>query len=1081
MSDFNLIQHQIRKFVKKYYLNELFKGLILFLLFGFLLLLITALIEYFLWLPPATRRFLFYAQWLVLALFFVIFLGRSLLNIVGLRNDLSDEIAAQIIGKFFPDINDKLLNTIQLYHSNDASELLLAGISQKTQQLKSYKFSKAIDFKHNFKYLPLLFIPLFLVLFLRLLHYDLAIKQSYQRVLSYQENFAPPLPYSFEILDSLKVISGQDYKLRVGVSGEVLPQNLYLKIDNKQLLFEKKNDSLFQFHFPVVYDDLQFSLSDGKYNLGYFSLDVLVPPVLKQVQIKVIYPKYLHKKPVIYNRLTNLTVPQSSKIIWQLHTSDTDSIHFGFNQHFTSFPLQNNEFILDTIAQHDFSYQVQIVNNKVYNTDLLNFDVHVIKDKFPTLKVVEKKDSLKRQNYYRITAADDYGITRLRLVYTNESDHSIKKLNIPVESSELAQTIFVFPGSLTLQQGTTYTYYFEVFDNDAFHGYKSVTSRSFYYNMFTKKQIAVKNLEQQAQNIDEFKRLKEKMFAQNLTLNKLSDKLMSQKNQDWQSRKMFQNAIQQSEQQEQFFKQSIQKFKDLLQQIPEKQPDKTKKDLEKRLEELAQMKKKEKLLDELKKLADKLNKEDLIKKLKDLENYSEHQEKSLERILELTKKYYLQQKIQKMSETLNELSKKQDSLARTSQDRKQQQDSLNAQLNAMQKQSDSLQKMNQSLKRPLAIPDSKTDMDEIKQEMQKASKLLQENQSKQANQSQSKAAQKMKKLANKMQMSMLGGGASQNEEDVKTLQAILKSLLHFSFKEEQMLTDLYTDKSHKHLTQQLLGQNHLKVYFKHINDSLYTLALRNPKISQMILDEAFEIEQNLEKSLSYLSENQLYQTQNATQYILKSSNTLANFLSNALDQMKNASPSMGQGQGQKGKGFSLPDIIKKQAEALSNAQAGLKKKQGKGEKAKKNGKQKNQGDEGAAKRQYELYKMQQQVKENLNQLSDKFSDQATKQKIKQLNKEMTDLQKRILKEGITQSVVNKMIALQHELLKLKNATFNQHEDNKRQSRTNLLQYQGIDSLFLRENFKFLPQNELLKRLQIPVNEQVKEKIQQYLN
>ena len=1092
MTDFKQIQNQINQFVKKYYLNELFKGLILFILFGFLSLFITALIEYFLWLPSGTRRVLYYTQWLVLGLFFLLFLARPLLNLFGLRKDLPEYKAAVIIGRFFPDIQDKLLNALQLYHSGGSSELLLASIVQKAEQLKNFKFSKAISFKHNYKYLPLLLIPLLTVLVLRLTRYDKAIEQGYQRVLSYRKNFEPPLPYSFDILDRLQVVQGQDYKLRVGVSGDVLPQNLFLNIDGKPLLFDKKNDSLFQFHFPVVSNDINFSLSDGKHHLGWYRLKILLPPLIQQTQVKVIFPSYLHQKAVVYNRLTNLTIPQSSKIIWQFQTLHTDSIRFGFNNQISVYPVKNNRFQLDTLAQSDFSYQVQPVNSQIRNYEQSEYEIHIIKDQLPRLNVTEKKDTVNRQNYYRLTASDDYAISRLQLVYTNETDHTTKRVNIPVNSSDLVQTVFVFPGKIPLQPGASYVYYFQAYDNDSFHGYKSVKSRLFYFNKLTNKQLEFQNLKQQAQNIADFKRLKEKMSAQKQSLNKLSDKLMSQKQQDWQSQKMLQNAIQQSEQQEEFFKQSIRKFKDLLHKLPEKQQDETKKDLEKRLAELAQMKKKQKLLDELKKLANKLKKEDLIKKLKDLENYSEHQEKSLERILELTKKYYLQQKMQKMSEKLNDLAKKQDSLARTSQDQKQQQDFLNAQLKAMQKQSDSLQKMNQALKKPMAIPDTKTDMEDIKQEMQKASEQLQNNQSQPANQSQSKAAQKMKKLSKQMQMAMQGGGGQQNEEDVKTLQAILKSLLNFSFKEEQMLTDLYTDKSRKHLTQQLLGQNRLKVYFKHINDSLYTLALRNPKISQMILDEAFVIENNLDKSLSYLSENQLYQTQNATQYILKSANTLAEFLSNALDQMKNASPSMGQGQGKKGKGksFSLPDIIKKQGQALSKVQEGLKRKQGKGKKkgdkgkdknGKKNWNQNNRGEEGEAKRLYELYKMQQQVKEDLNQLGDKFSDQATKKKISKLNKEMSDLQKRILKEGITQSIVNKMITLQHELLKLKNATFNQHEDNKRQSRTNLKQYEGIDSLFLRENFKFLPRNELLKRLQIPVNQDVKQKIMQYLN
>ncbi len=1091
MTAFKQIQHQIRQFVKKYYLNELLKGFILFVIFSFLYLLITAILEYFLWLPSYSRRILFFAQWVVLSLFFVLFLLRPLLNIFGLRKDLSDEKAAIIIGKFFPGISDKLLNTIQLFKSGQSSELLLAGIAQKAEKLKNYKFSNAVDFKRNYKYLPLLLLPLFIILVLHLTHFDKAFKQSYQRVLSYSQNFEPPVPYSFDIIDSLQVISGQDYTLHVKVSGETLPDNLFLSLLDKKLIFNKVNDSIFQFHFPSVQDNLQFSLTDGKYNLGSYHLLVINPPVIQKALVKLIYPAYLKMKPVEYQQLLNLTVPQSTKIIWHLKTSFSDSIKFVYNGNIKSFPVNNNSLVIDTIAQSDFSYKIQTLNQFVNNYETATFNVRVIKDKPPAISVVEKKDTVNRQNYYLINATDDYAVSRLQLVYTNQLNNQTKRIDIPVKTGDFLQTAFVFPGDLNLKPGIPYAYYFQVFDNDSYHGYKSAKSRTFYYNKLTRKQLDKLNLQQQARNIQDFNRIKQHMTNEKQVLNKLTDKLISQKQADWQTKKLLDNAIQQSEQQEEFFKQTVKKFKDLFKKLPDEKKDETKQELKKRLQELVQMKKKRELLDELKKMVEKLKKEDLLEKLKDLENYSEHQEKSLERILELTKKYYLQQKMQKMSEALQDLAQKQDSLSRTTKDLKAHQDVLNKQLDSFQKQSDSLQQMNKSLKQPMELPDTKTDIQDIKQDMQKASQQLQNNQSQAANKSQSKAAQKMKKLSNDIQMGMMGGGGSQNEEDIKTLQAILKSLLIFSFKEEQMLTDLYAGQTKKQLSQQLLGQNRLKVYFKHINDSLYTLALRNPKISQMVLDEAYEIQNNLEKSLSYLAENKVYNTQLSAQYILKSANKLADFLSNSLDQIKNAVPSMGQGSGKKGKGksFSLPDIIKKQGDALSHAKEGLKIKEGKGIKDGKKGKEKsgqkirqtNQGDEQQSKRRYELYKMQQQVKDDLNQLADKFSDEATRKRIQQLNKEMTDLQKRILKEGITQSVVNKMIALQHELLKLKNATFTQHEDDKRQSRTNLKRFQGLDSIFMPENFKLSPQNESLIRNQIPVNQLIKQKVIQYLN
>jgi len=1091
MSNFEQILGQLRQFIKKYYLNELFKGLILFIIFTFFYLLITAFVEYFLWLPPQSRRWLFYAQFVITGVFFLIFLAKPLLNLLGLRKDLSTEQAAVIVGKFFPEIKDKLLNALQLHDSSMDSELLFASIEQKAKKLKNFKFSKAVNFKQNLKYLPLLSLPLIIFVILRLTHYDKVIKSSYDRVLSFNQHFEQPLPYRFQILDSLKVIKDNPFELKVKVTGEALPDDLFLVIDNQSLLFNKESDSIFSFHFPSVNDNLSFSVKDDKHHLGNYTLKVINSPLLTSTKIKVIYPSYLNKKPKIFKQNTNLTIPESARIYWDLHTEHTDTILFGINNHIIVLPVKNKKISYDTLAREDFSYQIKPINNFIKNTPETVYHVKVIKDQPPSINVVEKKDTINHQNYYRITASDDYKVSKLQLVYKNQSSGQTKMIPIKVNKSDFIQSVFVFPGNIQLDKGMAYAYFFQAFDNDTFHGFKSVKSETFYFNKLTDKQLKDLLLKQQADQLKNLDALKQKASNQKQNIEKLNQKLSTQRNQDWQSRKQLEQTIQQSQQQEQFFKQTIQKFKDLLKRLPDGKKDDFKKDLQKRLEELEKLKKKQKMLDELKKLAEKLKKEDLIKKLKELENYSEHQEKSLERILELTKKYYLLQKMQKMAEKLKQLSQKQEDLAKQNKDTKNQQDSLNNALDSLQKQADSLQKMNKALKKSMQMPDAKTDMQDIKQDMQNASSKLQQNQSSAANNSQQKAANKMKQLSKSLQMAMQSGGGEQNEEDIKTLQAILKSLLIFSFNEEELLTDLYSHNSKKNLSQQLLTQNNLKVYFNHVNDSLYTLALRNPKISQLILDEAYEIQNSLEKSLLHLAENQSFNAQLTAQYILKSSNTLANFLSNALDNMKNAMPSMGQSQGKKGKGksFSLPDIIKKQGDALSKAKEGLKPKDGKGKKKGKKGQsnsgnkkgKENKGEEGEAKRQYELYKMQQRVKEDLNQLGDKFSDKATKKRIKDLSKKMEQLQNRILKEGITESIVQKMIALQHELLKLKNATFQQHEDNKRQSRTNFNRFNGLDSTFLYENFKFLPQNELLKRIQIPVNQDVKNKIMQYLN
>lgn len=56
---FQEIQHKLAQFIRKYYLNELLKGLFIYLFIGLFYLLITLLIEYFLWLSVAGRTVLF--------------------------------------------------------------------------------------------------------------------------------------------------------------------------------------------------------------------------------------------------------------------------------------------------------------------------------------------------------------------------------------------------------------------------------------------------------------------------------------------------------------------------------------------------------------------------------------------------------------------------------------------------------------------------------------------------------------------------------------------------------------------------------------------------------------------------------------------------------------------------------------------------------------------------------------------------------------------------------------------------------------------------------------------------------------
>ena len=132
MNNFKNIQSKLEQFIRRYYTNELLKGAILFFAIGFLYLLFTLFVEYVLWLSPIARTILF---WLFIAVeiaLFVRFIVFPLAKLFKLKAGINYEEASKIIGQYFPEVNDKLLNVLQLNENKDQSELLLASINQKS-------------------------------------------------------------------------------------------------------------------------------------------------------------------------------------------------------------------------------------------------------------------------------------------------------------------------------------------------------------------------------------------------------------------------------------------------------------------------------------------------------------------------------------------------------------------------------------------------------------------------------------------------------------------------------------------------------------------------------------------------------------------------------------------------------------------------------------------------------------------------------------------------------------------------------------------------------------------------------------
>src|ERR1700744_723809 len=215
--NYELLIGKIDTFIRKYYFNNLLRGLIFLGAGIFSAYIIITVSEYYGNFNTTFRTVLF---------FFFIFLNvglivwliiPSLLAWLRLGKTIPHDQAAEIIGKHFSDVSDKLLNTLQLKKLADDNpehrELIEASIDQKIETLKPVSFPSAINIRENTKYLKWIVFPAGIICIIALAAPSI-LTESTKKLIRHNEYFAPVAPFSFIVQNkNLSVVQGDDFKL----------------------------------------------------------------------------------------------------------------------------------------------------------------------------------------------------------------------------------------------------------------------------------------------------------------------------------------------------------------------------------------------------------------------------------------------------------------------------------------------------------------------------------------------------------------------------------------------------------------------------------------------------------------------------------------------------------------------------------------------------------------------------------------------------------------------------------------------------------------------------------------------------
>jgi len=1096
----NAYGHLIEKlqtFTQKYYKNLLIRGFILCFSALAIAFVSLSVLEYFGRFSIVVRTFIFWSFIGLASFVLIVWIVRPLLQLIKLSKRISEQEAALIIGKHFPEVADKLLNVIQLKQQNHPNiKLLEASIEQKSLTLEPIPFARAVSFSENKRYLKYSLAPLILVTALFAGNKKEVITESGSRLLNYQTEYIPPAPFEFEFLNkSLEVVQHQDYILKVKLKGEKIPTEAFLELNNLMIKMKAKGEHVFEYRFNNIQNSVIFKCNAGGLYSTEEEIRVIKAPSLNTFTVDLNYPLYTQQKNERLDNQGNLFVPEGTIIDWSFSTEHSTGLKMLWGEEIAELETtQNNIYAIQKRVYNSASYTLLPYNNNIENTDSASYKIQVVKDAFPTVDVIESKDSTQiHQRYFQGRIKDDYGFTKFqfRIRNINNGWDSI----VPVQIAKAVSTesfFFIFDLSpIQLDPDDSIEYMFEVFDNDGVNGAKKSQSKSFEFKRPSEEELQ----QMQAEKTDALKKeLKENIdLAKELQdeFKELQKKLLDKSDLSWEDKQNVNELIEKQKKLERNIDQIAEKNKEKNAQMNAfSEQDKRIMDKQKQLQELMDelmTDEMRSLFDELEKLQDEMMSKEWMEKLEELQMNNEDLEKELDRNLEMLKKFEFEEALEENIEGLEELKQKQEALKQANDDKSKSQEQiseeqkkLNEEFDRLSEKIDDLHEKNQALERQENLEDTSELQEQIKQDMQSSSENAENKKRKKTSKSQEQSLEKIDELQQKLQSAQKQSGEQGPSEDMDALRQILENLIDLSLEEEDLLESLSSINqndpeyvSHIHLQNKLLDNS------KILEDSLFALSKRQAQIKATINREMNAINSNMKKSLEHMAERETEKAVNRQQLVMTSANNLALLLSDVLTNMQQdmADKMPGEQQCDKpGNGNPKPGDIKKMQEQLKQQLEQMKKK------GQKDGEgQDKKGDKGRNKDLAKMMGRQEAIRQQLEKIAEGVEEKenGNSDNVRDAIEKMEETEQDIVNDNITQETLNRQNEIIEHLLDAERAEQERDEEEKREAKEAQQIPHHIDEMLEKYKKNKQKQAELLRTIPPKLKPFYKDKVKEY--
>ena len=1092
-SDFNRILQQLHRYKRKFYLNQLLRGLIYF---GAILLSVYLLlnsIEYTARLNSIGRAALLALFVLVFCFFLYRWVLAPLLRLAFPNRQMSDEDAARRVGGHFPDVQDKLLNMVQLNRASTRADnsLVMASIAHRIQQLSVVSFPLAIDLKKNLRYLRYLAVPTAVIVVL-LLFVPQFFSEGTTRIVNFNKDYRPEAPFSFDVeTGSAIAFKNEDFPVRLRLSGNSLPDKVYLNASGRRFRMIANEDGVYEHIFQNLQRDTNYQIEAAGFSSPAYDITVVDRPNLKNFSVFLDYPDYLQRKDQSLENVGNLQVPEGTEVSWQFGTLAADSLTLTFEkaqERHALTPSGEKAFSFKKQALVSDHYQIDLKNQYSSNQQKIRYFLDVIPDQRPEITLDQIQDtSLYQFMVLGGNVSDDYGLARLALFYRFESadDPSAtppkyQAYDLPLDRKQNNQSYYHQwnMDTLQLKPGDKIRYFLKVWDNDAINGYKSAKTASYVFQIPDRRKIK-DNLEKSAaETQSQISKTVEQAEQLEQSVEDLEKKLRGKKDLNWQDKEKLEDILKQREALEKQLKE-LQKQNESMNQQREQFDERSEK-MQKQISQLQNLmdelldEETKKMYEELRKLLDEQQDIDQVQeKLQQIDDQEQNLEEELERALELFKRMKFDMKLDDVEQQLSELAEKQQELAEETDNKEnetdqlsEEQEELNKEFEDIQEDMKEMEEMNQDLKNPSPMQDMSEEQEQTRQEQQKAKEALDEKKRSKAQKSQQKSAQQMQQMAQKMQQMQQSMEMESLQENMDNLRNILDNLITLSFDQEKVMKD-FRDVKQNDPRFIDLSQEQLKLMddAQIIEDSLLALADRVFQIQSFVTREVKDMNKYMEGSVESLRERQQYKAIGEQQFAMTSINNLALLLNDVLSQMQQQmADAMGNPQQKQGNTRSNMNLSELQKQLNQDIQE-----------LKKSGKSGRALSEELAKLAQQQEKIRQAMQEMQGEEQEGGGGTGD-----ELAKQMEETEQDLVNKQLTQELIERQKQIMTRLLKAEESMREQELDNKRKGETAKDDYEQRTLERFDEYIKLKEQEiELLKTVPVKLNPYYKNEANDY--